>query len=96
MGLATLQRICVELVRAGLPASTPAAAVHGGTTDHQQKVISTLTNLADDVAVAGLKSPVTAIIGEVVTLSDQLDWFQPDNEENERSLAYDSFNLARA
>lgn len=96
MGLANLQSICAELVRAGLPASTPAAAVHGGTTDHQQKVISTLSNLADDVRDADLKSPVTAIIGEVVTLSEQLDWFQPDNDENERSLAYDSFNLARA
>jgi len=96
MGLANLQSICAELVRAGLPASTPAAAVHGGTTDHQQKVISTLSNLADDVTDAGLKSPVTTIIGEVVTLSDQLDWFQPDDEENDRSLAYDAFNLARA
>lgn len=96
MGLANLQSICAELVRAGLPASTPAAAVHGGTTDHQQKVISTLSNLAEDVADAGLKSPVTAIIGEVVTLSEQLDWFQPHNGNNDGGLAYDSFNLARA
>lgn len=96
MGLVNLQTICAELVRAGLPASTPAAAVHGGTTAHQQKVIATLSDLADAVITAGLKSPVTTIIGEVVTLSDELDWFQPDCQQNERVMPYDSFNLARA
>jgi len=96
MGLVNLQTICAELVRAGLPASTPAAAVHGGTTSHQQKVIATLSDLADAVVTAGLKSPVTTIIGEVVTLSDELDWFQSDYQQDERVVAYDSFNLARA
>lgn len=96
MGLSNLKNICVELERAGLPASTPAAAVHGGTTEHQQKVTSTLSQLADEVTRAELKSPVTAIIGEVVSLGEQLDWFQSDNQESERNLAYDSFSLARA
>jgi uroporphyrin-III C-methyltransferase/precorrin-2 dehydrogenase/sirohydrochlorin ferrochelatase/uroporphyrin-III C-methyltransferase len=96
MGLANLQTICAELVRAGLSPSTPAAAVHGGTTGHQQKVIATLSNLADAVASAALKSPVTVIIGEVVTLSDQLNWFQPADGENRSSTRYESFNLARA
>jgi uroporphyrin-III C-methyltransferase/precorrin-2 dehydrogenase/sirohydrochlorin ferrochelatase/uroporphyrin-III C-methyltransferase len=96
MGLANLQTICAELMRAGLPASTPAAAVHGGTTRRQQKVISSIDELASAVSKAGLQSPVTTIIGDVVTLSDELDWFLPEAREIEESNAYDSLHLARA
>jgi uroporphyrin-III C-methyltransferase/precorrin-2 dehydrogenase/sirohydrochlorin ferrochelatase/uroporphyrin-III C-methyltransferase len=96
MGLGNLQTICAELMRAGLRASTPAAAIHGGTTTRQQKVISSLAELAGAVTRAGLESPVTTIIGEVVTLSNELDWFLPEYQENEGAIAYDSLNLARA
>ena len=96
MGLANLQTICSELIRAGLPASTPAAAIHGGTTSSQRKVISNLAGLADAVSSAGLQSPVTTIIGDVVTLSDELDWFQSECQQNEGASAYDSLSLARA
>ena len=96
MGLASLQTICDELILAGLAAATPAAAIHGGTTRQQQKVIASLDELAAAVTRAGLESPVTTIIGEVVTLSDQLDWFLPGDQEHEDATAYDALNLARA
>jgi siroheme synthase len=83
-------------MRAGLPASTPAAAVHGGTTSSQQKVISSLAELASAVSEAGLQSPVTTIIGDVVKLSNELDWFLPEGQQVEGAIAYDSLNLARA
>ena len=85
-----------ELIRAGLPASTPAAAVHGGTTSSQRKVISSLAELADAVSSAGLQSPVTTIIGDVVTLSDELDWFQSECQQTDGVSTYDSLSLARA
>ena len=78
MGLANLQRICDRLQGAGLPAATPAAAIHEGTTPRQQKVVATLSTLAEKVAEAGLDSPVTTIVGEVVGLAGQLDWFGRD------------------
>ena len=96
MGLVNLHTICAELTRAGLPASTPAAAVHGGTTNSQRKVFSTLAGRGDAVSKAGLQSPVTTIIGDVVTLSDELDWFLPEDQQDEGAIAYDSLNLARA
>ena len=96
MGLANLQKICAELVRAGLPATTPAAAIHGGTTRDQQKVISNLAELARAVENAGLKSPVTTIIGDVVTLSEELDWFSRDIPASAEVISYDSISLARA
>ncbi len=96
MGLANLQTICRKLMRAGLPASTPAAAIHGGTTSRQRKVISNLAELSNAVSSAGLQSPVTTIIGSVVTLSDELDWFQPECRGNDGAGVYDALNLAHA
>ena len=75
MGLANLQRICDRLQGAGLPAVTPAAAIHQGTTPRQQRVIATLSTLAEKVTESGLGSPVTTIVGDVVGLVDRLDWF---------------------
>ncbi len=95
MGLNNLPMICAELIRAGLPASTPAAAIHGGSTPQQRKVIATLADLAEAVVSAELKSPVTTIVGDVVTLSSELDWFQHNNR-NEDYDSYDASNLARA
>lgn len=96
MGLANLQTICDELVAAGLPSTTPAAAIHGGTTRDQQKVISNLTELPTAVASAGLKSPVTTIIGGGVALSDELDWFSSDAPADAELTHYDALSLARA
>ena len=89
MGLANLQRICDRLQGAGLPAATPAAAIHGGTTPRQQKVVATLSTLAEKVNQAGLDSPVTTIVGDVVGLADRLDWFgrshADDGQDNDET-----------
>ena len=96
MGLANLKSICSELVNAGLPDSTPAAAIHGGSTQQQRKVIATLADLAEAVARADLKSPVTTIVGKVVALSAELDWFQGNEQQDQGNDCYDSIELARA
>lgn len=83
MGLANLEHICQSLVDAGLAASTPAAAIHNGTTGTQQRVLSQLNNLPAAIDRQGLTAPVMIIIGEVVSLADELDWFQHALEENE-------------
>lgn len=90
MGLANLQTICKQLIQHNLPASTPAAAIANGTLQNQQRVISTLQNLSADVQLAKLVSPVMVIIGRVVSLSEQLDWFNGEVDladyENTNSL----------
>jgi len=83
MGLGNLQHISGKLMNAGLAASTPAAAIHNGTTAAQQKVISTLSELPEAVSRAGLQAPVMIIVGEVVSLSDELDWFQTEAAPHE-------------
>lgn len=88
MGLANLPLIANALIEAGLPASTPAAAVQNGTTAKQKRVISTLSQLNEAIHANQMQAPVIIIIGEVVTLADELDWFQRELEEDtiERSL----------
>jgi len=82
MGLSSLSFTSEKLIEAGLAESTPAAAIHGGTTACQQKLISTLVDLPVAVVRANLESPVMLIVGDVVSLSDDLDWFE-DQLENE-------------
>ena len=83
MGLANIGPICAGLMSAGLAASTPAAAIENGTTASQRRVLSRLDQLQDAIRDRGLKAPVMIIIGEVVTLADELDWFQHALEETE-------------
>ena len=96
MGLAKLQPISDELIIAGLSPITPSAAIHGGTTANQHKVISTLSRLPEAVFDARLKSPVMIIVGDVVLLSEELDWFQSPFESNQRIIEYGSFDVAHA
>jgi uroporphyrin-III C-methyltransferase len=79
-----------------LPDTTPAAAIHAGSTSQQRKVIATLADLASAVARAGLRSPVTTIVGSVVALSDQLDWFKGESRQYQEVDDDDTFRLARA
>lgn len=77
MGVSQITHIAEQLLQAGRAAETPAAAIQWGSTDQQQVVRATLATLAQAIAAAGLESPATIVIGEVVALHDQLAWFQP-------------------
>lgn len=76
MGLAQLPEISSKLIAAGLPADTPAAAVENGTTPRQRRCISTLSKLASKTRSLDFVSPTLIIIGRVVAMSGELDWFQ--------------------
>ena len=75
MGLTGLATICEKLIMHGLPADWPAAVVAQGTLQAQRVVCATLATLADAVARSGLQSPCLTIVGEVVRLRAELDWF---------------------
>ncbi|MCW2681679.1 MAG: hypothetical protein JWM62_3080 [Frankiales bacterium] len=46
-----------------------------GTAASQRVVASALARLADDVAEAGVRAPVTTVVGDVVRLRETLRWF---------------------
>lgn len=66
MGIGSLPTIAERLVLHGRSPSTPAAAVRWGTTAGQQVVEAPLADLAGEVKRAGLTSPATIVIGDVV------------------------------
>jgi len=78
MGLTGLAVLCSELVRHGMPGTTPAALVEQGTTSHQRVYKGTLDDLPEIVAAAEVHAPTLVIVGHVVTLHDKLAWFHPE------------------
>ncbi|MGH9280360.1 MAG: uroporphyrinogen-III C-methyltransferase, partial [Acidimicrobiales bacterium] len=70
MGVAHKAELAAELIAAGMPGSTPVAAVRWGTRPAQQTVRTTLAALGDAV----LEPPVTMVIGAVAALD--LRWFE--------------------
>ncbi|OAN50584.1 uroporphyrin-III methyltransferase [Paramagnetospirillum marisnigri] len=78
MGLQSLPETSAELIKAGLPCDTPAAAIENGTTPRQRRVIGTLADLPERTRAAGLQAPTLIVIGKVVSLAGELDWFMTE------------------
>ena len=76
MGVKNLPEICRSLVMHGRPAATPVAVIRWGTTAEQQTVTGTLQDIGEKVAQANLKPPAITVVGEVVRLRDELNWFE--------------------
>jgi uroporphyrinogen III methyltransferase/synthase len=75
MGVRGLPRIASALIGGGLPPETPAAAVEWGTHARQRTVVATMATLAEAIERARLEAPVITVIGPVVSLRDQISWF---------------------
>ena len=75
MGVKNLSNIVTKLMEHGKPSDTPVALVRWGTTTRQQTVTGTLATIVDEVEKAGLKSPAIIVVGHVVSLRDELTWF---------------------
>jgi uroporphyrin-III C-methyltransferase/precorrin-2 dehydrogenase/sirohydrochlorin ferrochelatase len=77
MGLVGLPIICRELIAHGRAPETPIALVQQGTTPEQRVLTGTLAGFPAQVAAAGVRAPTLIIVGEVVSLHQQLAWFDP-------------------
>jgi uroporphyrin-III C-methyltransferase/precorrin-2 dehydrogenase/sirohydrochlorin ferrochelatase/uroporphyrin-III C-methyltransferase len=75
MGLQSLPETSARLIEAGLPPDTPAAAIENGTTSRQRRVTGTLSTLVDLTRAADLHPPTLIVVGRVVELAADLDWF---------------------
>jgi uroporphyrinogen III methyltransferase/synthase len=76
MGVTHLEAICRTLIRQGKPYATPAAIIQWGTLPSQRTLTSTLADLPTIARASGLQPPALLVIGEVVGLRDQLDWYE--------------------
>lgn len=69
MGIKNLAAIVQELIAAGMPADTPAAAIQQGTLPDQRQVVTQLAALPMAVQQEKLVSPSLIVVGEVVRLT---------------------------
>lgn len=76
MGIENIELITKRLIECGKTESTPCAVIMRGTTSKQRKVIGTLKDIAVRSREAGLKSPCIIVVGEVVNLSESLNWYE--------------------
>jgi uroporphyrin-III C-methyltransferase/precorrin-2 dehydrogenase/sirohydrochlorin ferrochelatase len=77
MGLTGLEIISHNLIEKGVSVDMPAALIQQGTTRNQRVITATLSTLHEKVKAEKVVAPTLVIIGEVVTLQDQLKWFDP-------------------
>lgn len=76
MGVKNLSMIVENLVKAGRSQDTPAALIRWGTTTSQKTVTGKLSNIKEIADKAGIKAPAIIVVGEVVTLREELAWFE--------------------
>lgn len=76
MGVGNLGLISKRLVEAGKPKNTPVAVIRWGTTSRQKTVIGNLGNIAEVARKNKISPPSIIVVGEVVSLRKQLNWFE--------------------
>ena len=76
MGVSEIPGIVEKLLAAGMPPDLPAAAVERGTVSTQRTLTSTLSELPQAVADAGIRPPALFVIGRVVDYHDTLSWYR--------------------
>ena len=64
-----------NLIKYGMDKCMPVAVVQSGTTKKQKVVIGELSNIRTKVTRANIVSPALIIIGTVVKLRKNLNWF---------------------
>ena len=75
MGVANIEKIVKSLLKQGWPKETKIAAVEHGTCYDQRVITGDLDNFLTVVEEAKLRTPSIFIVGKVVELKEELDWF---------------------
>jgi uroporphyrinogen III methyltransferase / synthase len=76
MGMTHLETVVENLLLAGKETATPAAVVQDATTCEQRTVEAPLGELVAATRTQGLKAPALILIGPIVELRSQLQWFE--------------------
>ncbi|WP_027361297.1 uroporphyrinogen-III C-methyltransferase [Halodesulfovibrio aestuarii] len=76
MGMKNLPHISKQLIENGMDPETPAALVHWGTTAKHRSMAATIGTLPEEGVKQGFTSPSLIVVGNVVKLRDELNWFE--------------------
>lgn len=76
MGMENLALIAFKLMENGRSPSTPVGIIQWGTRPEQRVLTGKLQNIAELAENEGFTNPAIIIVGEVVQLREQLQWFE--------------------
>jgi uroporphyrinogen III methyltransferase/synthase len=76
MGVGNLPSITRNLMEHGRPQDTPVAVIRRGTVPEQKTITGTLQNIQERVNEQRLKPPAIIVVGDVVELRKELNWFE--------------------
>jgi uroporphyrinogen III methyltransferase / synthase len=76
MGVERLGSITSEMMKHGVRSDLPVALVRYATTGQQETLTGSLSDIAQKAVAGDFKAPAVVIFGEVVTLRDDLNWYE--------------------
>jgi uroporphyrinogen III methyltransferase / synthase len=76
MGIGNLKNICHTLIENGRAPHTPVAVIYRGTHPEQKTITGTLETIYDISQEANIKPPGIIVVGDVVGLRAELNWYE--------------------
>src|SRR5436190_7496363 len=76
MGVERIEAITREMLAHGVRADLPVALIRWATTGRQETLVGNVGNIAERVATSGFGAAAVVVFGDVVTLRDELNWFE--------------------
>lgn len=76
MGMKNLPSIVSNLIAEGRSSATPVALIRWGTRAAQRTVVGTLADIVEKSLLAKMEPPTVVVVGDVVKLREQLNWFE--------------------
>lgn len=76
MGMKTMDEMVRRILEAGRDGDTPVAVVQWATRPEQRTVTGTLETIVEACSAKDVDSPAVIVVGEVVTLRDDHNWFE--------------------
>lgn len=86
MGHEKLEQIVTSLKAAGKKEDTPIALISNATRVNQKSIYGTLANIIDRFKQSNLTSPMLIVVGKVVSLHQELDFYQKKRLLNKKVL----------
>jgi uroporphyrinogen III methyltransferase/synthase len=76
MGVERIDSITREMMAQGVPGDLPVALIRWATTGRQETITGRLDNIAQLAAEAHFKAPAVAVFGQVVSMRENLNWYE--------------------
>jgi len=86
MGMRNLARIVDTLIEYGRSPDTPVSIIEKATQSEQRTITATLSSITEQSA--GFSSPAVIVVGELASMSQDLDWYLPNSQAEQKQFNY--------